>query len=431
MEEVYQRWVALSDRAWQRRYGKLTLALALVCGLGATFGGLLSQLAFHAYYSALGMQGPGLAPPQTPTIQPLATAMLFFAAWAWPAGLVLGVLRAWVCVLPVEFACALGAPMAFKLQLRVIRRALYETVLAIITVPVIVHCFSRGWSQIVIQPTLLHSPASHNSTPSYIVALSCWIVICEVGFVLCLLEWQVILLSRFLPQPRLAWLQALPYGLPWLGYIVSYLADSTFTLNHGLRVAWQPPPALVTYDGSAVLLAVVLGLVAAPLLWRWMAGARSPWRWMVISLCCMASFSAWNQYYYAWPMPARRTAGMAAAFGRGVYLGDLRSPLSDAGLLDRNPLGYDLLAVCLAPSDEDEQAISDPGGTDSLTVFDASRDLSKYKTPGPGVALTFNIFLPWYLALIALVLYYVYSYRVLRRAAQIIPAEERYSPDRR
>jgi hypothetical protein len=420
LEELYQRWVASCDRTWQRRNRKWLVAIALLCGASAVAGTILTCQWLYTIYS----QAPSATAPQLNPAANMIRGFCILAAAALPVGLILGVQRARQVALPQELAAALARHEIFAIELRAIRRALYLTVLPLALIPVVLQQFRYGFQQWIMQAFYQSQPATTTLDPVYFCASTAWWVIISAGYLLCLLEWQAILLSRFPPRANLSWLQAVPCMLPFVGDLAAYAAVYN---AHGGNLFLASIPVSPNYYSDELiatgLFTMVAGLALARLLWCWAAAGRVVARWAVITACCLAAVSIPQWVYNArtWVDPKSL---MLSSFGRGVYLGSLQPPFSGAGMEQENPLSFDLLAVWLAPGSPDDQQLSEPVDEPSMSARQEDDHLLRYKTSGPGVAAAYNLFLPWYMALGGLASYYAFSYFTLRHAAEIVPERE-------
>jgi hypothetical protein len=411
--EVEQRWRESCDRAWRRKWGRLLLALGGICGACAVVGYFLIGQQVLRMNALAAIPGNANVSPRFA----LAAVFVRLASIAYPAGLIYGVLRARRAALPAESSDALNHGAVFAIQLRAIRHALYWTVLPVVLVPIATEALLRGVLLGFTPSSAGLPPTSFSFDPLLGGAGTAWGLLISWGWLLCLLEWQAILLSRFPPRANLAWLQAVPYLLPWAGMALRYLAAHCLARISAAPAGPKTALALLSYNLPATaLLMMAVGLAAAPFLWRWAASGRLVSRWVVVTLCCLAAVCLPRAYCDPLATTAAPSSILVSSLGSGLYLGNSQPPFTGGGRLRDNPLEHDLLGVWLAPEDADANG-SDPW--------------APYRTPGLGVLLTNDLFIPWYLALIWLVLYYAYSYSILRRAAQLMPAGEQHSPEPR
>lgn len=424
--EVEHRWRVLRDRAWRRKYCKLELGIALICGIGAAVYFLLSV--YWRYYAYNQPLNPGHAPVIPSSITIYWRSLGILAGLAVPAGLFFGCLRARQAVLPVEITLALPVVQSVKIELRAIRQALYSTVLPIVAVPLLMLVLAHGarygltrtFTGMVFGP--VHFEVLYGT-----VGIA-WELLITLGWLLCLLEWQVIMLSRIPPRLNLVWLQALPYAVSWLAGSTAYMAGYYAMLQNG-----PPRSSLLSLRGqeydiyALALLLMAAGLIVAPMLWRWAAAGYFISRWVVVTFLCTAAACVPSMSFGPSGIDAAPVLALASSFGRGVYLGSMNPLFVSGGLARENYLDTDILAGYLAPDYESIKTIQSPQDEDTnlIWLMDSERARLSCKTPGPGVVVTANLFLPWYLALFWLVLYYGYSYYILRNTAENIPKTQR------
>lgn len=406
MDEVYQRWIALCDRAWRRKHGRLVLVLGVVFAVSSVVGFLLMCQYLGAVLSA----ATGNAAPQLSPNNFLAGGLFAFASVALPAGLIYGVLRARQAELPDEFALALDSNVAFKMKLNAMRRSMYSTVLPIALIPVTIQAIYSGTSKWLISAINVQQAGSGHVDYLYVSTVILWNLLLSIGWLVCLLEWQAILLSRIPAGAQFAWLHAVPYLLPVFSDLIALIGGVYCFYIVRSRIQ---PANIPDEQNTIFILAFITALITlilAPLIWRWASAAVSPARWIVVCVICALamsnSYQAYNKYnpYYKAMSPFL----VIAAAGNGIYLGNHNAGFFMGDMEKDNPLTYDLLGISLY-----KQGSISP------------------KLRGPGVVLAHNFYLPWYVAIIWLVLYYAYSFLILRGAAQIMPAGGHKHPHRR
>lgn len=376
----YARICNIAQSAWQARSGRLAMRLALIFG-GAALLGLGLQWFFTAWDFLLYNQVRAVQI----SIFVLIRCCMLASGLALPMGLLLAVLRVrdMVRLLP-EPAGAVGARL-FPHWLRLVRRAVYLTVGQLVLLPTLVLCLS---STLYYYFWGLHSNTGAGMA-MMLATTALFNLLLLVGGLACLLEWQVLLLSRQPLHGRLLWLQALPYGLS----ISSGLLGLAWNLvlwrvpvllrQSGLGASGQPRPILA----FVALLLLGLGLTLAPTLWRWVAADITARRWGIVALLGLIALA----------LPYRETISTLSTDGQPL----LRfTAYSATGLLLGN-----------AP----------PPVLKSL--LDAIETQPGNALLGTGVRVGSGMFMPWFMLLALLAGYFGYCYVALRRVAETAPRE--------